>query len=62
VTGRSLALFVLRPTHTKGQSTDAERSYQHVMQAFEDASSESVALPAGSALEAILSSGGSRPG
>ncbi len=62
VTGRSLALFVLRPTHTKGQSTDAERSYQHVMQAFEDASSESVALPAGSALEGILSSGGSRPG
>jgi len=45
VTGRSLVLFILRPTHTKGQATDAERSYLHVMQAFEDAASETVGLP-----------------
>jgi glycogen operon protein len=40
VTGRSLLLFILEPTRTKGQSTDAERSYLHVLQAFEDASAE----------------------
>jgi glycogen operon protein len=45
VTGRSLLLFILEPTRTKGQSTDAERSYLHVLQAFEDASSELVPLP-----------------
>jgi isoamylase len=45
VTGRSLLLFILKPTHTRGQETDAERSYQHVLQAFEDASIKPVALP-----------------
>ncbi|HEV2559257.1 MAG TPA: glycogen debranching protein GlgX [Microvirga sp.] len=45
VTGRSLLLFILEPTHTRGQSTDAERSYQHVLQAFEDASTEPLRFP-----------------
>jgi isoamylase len=45
VTGRSLLLFILKPTHKRGQETDAERSYQHVMQAFEDALSTPTALP-----------------
>lgn len=45
VTARSLLLFILEPTRTKGQATDAERSYLHVLQAFEDASSELVPLP-----------------
>jgi isoamylase len=46
VTGRSLILFILEPTHTKGQVTDAEHSYLHVLQAFEDASSEPLPFPA----------------
>jgi glycogen operon protein len=46
VTGRSLLLFILQPTHKRGKETDAERSYQHVMQAFEDALSTPMALPA----------------
>jgi isoamylase len=45
VTGRSLLLFILEPSHTKGQATDAERSYHHVLQAFEDASSEPLPFP-----------------
>ncbi|RDI61243.1 glycogen debranching protein GlgX [Microvirga subterranea] len=48
VTARSLLLFILEPTRTKGQATDAERSYLHVLQAFEDASSELVPLPSAS--------------
>ncbi|HEX2137896.1 MAG TPA: glycogen debranching protein GlgX [Microvirga sp.] len=54
VTGRSLVLFILKPAHTRGQTTDAERSYQHVMQAFEDAAAEPVILPMGPHLEEIL--------
>ena len=39
VTGRSLLLFVLEPMRSKaGQTTDAERSFQHVVQAVEQAS------------------------
>jgi glycogen operon protein len=38
VTGRSLLLFILKPTRTRGQITDSERSFQHVVQAVEDAS------------------------
>jgi glycogen operon protein len=45
VSGRSLLLFILQPTHTKGNPTDAELSYAFVMQAFEEASSEPLALP-----------------
>lgn len=45
VTARSLLLFILEPTRTRWQATDAERSYLHVLQAFEDASSELVPLP-----------------
>jgi glycogen operon protein len=45
VTARSLLLFILEPTRTRLQATDAERSYLHVLQAFEDASSELVPLP-----------------
>jgi isoamylase len=43
VTGRSLVLFVLEPARSKvGQSTDAERSFQHVVQAVKEASSTPV--------------------
>ncbi|HZH52200.1 MAG TPA: glycogen debranching protein GlgX [Microvirga sp.] len=45
VTGRSLLLFILEPTRTKGQATEAERSYLHILQAFEDASTELGPLP-----------------
>ncbi|HEY8381048.1 MAG TPA: glycogen debranching protein GlgX [Microvirga sp.] len=45
VTGRSFLLFILEPEHTRGQVTDAERSYQHVLQAFEEAAAEPVRLP-----------------
>ena len=54
VTGRSLLLFILKPTPSRGQETDAERSYQHVMQAFEEASSRPMALPSGTVLEELL--------
>jgi isoamylase len=38
VTGRSLLLFILEPARTKGaRASAAERSYQHVVQALEDA-------------------------
>ncbi|HYF56261.1 MAG TPA: glycogen debranching enzyme GlgX, partial [Salinarimonas sp.] len=36
VTGRSLLLFILKPTRTKGQATDSERSFQHVVRAVEE--------------------------
>jgi isoamylase len=42
VTGRSLLLFVLKPTPTVHRSTAAERSFQHVVQAIEEASLKSV--------------------
>lgn len=43
VTGRSLLMFVLKPEDTPGDAaTDMERSYQHVMQAFERANVERV--------------------
>jgi isoamylase len=45
VTGRSLLLFLLKPTRTKGQMTDAERSYHHVVQAYEDITTTPVAFP-----------------
>ena len=38
VTGRSMLMFVLKPDDTPGDAvTEMERSYQHVMQAFERA-------------------------
>ncbi|WP_336490093.1 glycogen debranching protein GlgX [Methylobacterium nigriterrae] len=43
VTGRSMLMFVLKPEDTPGdEATEMERSYQHVMQAFERANIESV--------------------
>jgi isoamylase len=45
VTGRSLLLFILEPTRTRGQHTDAERSYKHVVQAFESATISPVVFP-----------------
>jgi isoamylase len=35
VTGRSLLLFILRPAQQKGRQTEADRSFQHVLDAFE---------------------------
>jgi glycogen operon protein len=35
VTGRSLLLFILRPARQKGRQTEADRSFQHVLDAFE---------------------------
>jgi glycogen operon protein len=45
VTGRSLLLFILRPVGQRGQATDADRSFQHVLEAFETAISTPVAFP-----------------
>jgi glycogen operon protein len=45
VTGRSLLLFILRPARQRGQQTDADRSFQHVLDAFETVTSTSVAFP-----------------
>ncbi|MGU3539491.1 glycogen debranching protein GlgX [Methylobacterium sp. A54F] len=43
VTGRSMLMFVLKPEDTPGDApTEMERSYQHVMQAFERANIETV--------------------
>ena len=43
VTGRSLLMFVLKPEDSPGTEDNAmERSYQHVMQAFERANVEHV--------------------
>jgi glycogen operon protein len=46
VTGRSLLLFILRPERQRGQPTDAERSFQHVVEGFETVTSSPVAFPA----------------
>jgi glycogen operon protein len=45
VTGRSLLLFILRPARQKGHQTDADRSFQHVLEAFETVISSPVAFP-----------------
>ena len=45
VTGRSLLLFILRPVRGKGYQTDADRSFQHVLDAFEAVTSRPVAFP-----------------
>jgi isoamylase len=43
VTGRSMLMFVLKPEDTPGDApTEMERSYQHVMQAFDRANIENV--------------------
>ncbi|MDB5489747.1 MAG: glycogen debranching enzyme GlgX, partial [Reyranella sp.] len=39
---RSLLLFVLQPTRTPQRSTAAERSFQRVVQAMDDASTKAV--------------------
>jgi glycogen operon protein len=44
VTGRSLLLFILRPARQKGMPTDADRSFQHVMEELERATSTPVGL------------------
>jgi glycogen operon protein len=44
VTGHSLLLFILKPTRTRGQKTESERSFQHVVQAFEDVASTPLAF------------------
>ncbi|MPR10853.1 glycogen debranching protein GlgX [Microvirga tunisiensis] len=49
VTGRSLLLFILRPARQKGPQTDADRSFQHVVEAFETVVASPVAFPAGAA-------------
>jgi glycogen operon protein len=45
VTARSLLLFILRPARQKGHQTDADRSFQHVLEAFETVISSPVAFP-----------------
>jgi isoamylase len=45
VTGRSLLLFILRPARQKGHQTDADRSFQHVLEAFEAVTSTPVGFP-----------------
>jgi isoamylase len=45
VTGRSLLLFILRPARQKGHQTDADRSFQHVLDAFEAVTSTPVGFP-----------------
>ena len=45
VTGRSLLLFILRPVRGKGHQTDADRSFRHVLNAFEAVTSRPVAFP-----------------
>ena len=43
MTGRSMLMFVLKPEEAPGEAiTEMERSYQHVMQAFERANVEHV--------------------
>ena len=45
VTGRSMLMFVLKPDDTPGDAvTEMERSYQHVMQAFERANIHEVGI------------------
>jgi glycogen operon protein len=55
VTGRSFLLFILKPERHKGRLTDADRSFQHVLDAFGTAISTPVAFPERS-LSSILSS------
>jgi glycogen operon protein len=45
VTGRSLLLFILKPARQKGVTTDADRSFQHVLEAFEEVTSRPLAFP-----------------
>ena len=45
VTGRSLLLFILKPARQRGLTTDADRSFQHVLEAVEDITSRPVAFP-----------------
>jgi glycogen operon protein len=45
VTGRSLLLFILKPARQRGQLTDADRSFQHVMEEYEAAIAIPVAFP-----------------
>ncbi|HEV7255873.1 MAG TPA: glycogen debranching protein GlgX [Mesorhizobium sp.] len=45
VTGRSLLLFILKPLARRGQPTDADRSFQHVMDAFQTVTATPVAFP-----------------
>ncbi len=45
VTGRSLLLFILKPARQKGRTTDADRSFQHVLDAYEEATSTPVVFP-----------------
>ena len=42
VTARSMLLFVLQPTRTPQRSTAAERSFQRVVQAMDEASTKAV--------------------
>jgi glycogen operon protein len=44
VTGRSLLLFILKPERRKGQQTDADRSFQHVMEEVEAAAATPLPL------------------
>jgi len=45
VTWRSLLLFILKPARQKGVTTDADRSFQHVLDAFEEVTSRPLAFP-----------------
>jgi glycogen operon protein len=45
VTGRSLLLFILKPARQRGRTTDADRSFQHVLEAYEEATSTPVRFP-----------------
>jgi glycogen operon protein len=40
IAGRSVVLFILEPTRTKGRGTDAERSFLHVLERFETGASK----------------------
>jgi glycogen operon protein len=53
VTGRSFLLFILKPARQRGQWTDADRSFQHVLDAFETAISTPVAFPGKSLLSML---------
>jgi isoamylase len=43
--GNSLCLFILKPEKNRGPITDAERSFQHVLEAFASANDAPVAFP-----------------
>jgi glycogen operon protein len=53
VTGRSFLLFILKPARQRGNLTDADRSFQHVLDAFETAISTPVAFPRKSLLSML---------